>query len=243
MKKIVLILSLVLVQQHVFSQVFKGIGAYGALTESRHKYKNKDAGSRQFTAIDYANNPDFYNGRDYVGKEHFSWGAGIFAEFSSNYAARWQTEISYTKKGSKEKNLTDPFTGARSGFQTNKYTYIQWNNYLKYYSDMGIASAKYWMIGIRAEYLLNGSSSANAPFSEPKRIWASGDIGVGMEFPFIRKINWFIEEHWNPDIWNPKVRSTTMRNRTFETRVGLVYRPRRKSIDDCNAPKYRGPAY
>lgn len=125
MKKIVLILSLVLLQQHVFSQFFKGIGAYGALTESRHKYKNKDAGSRQFTAIDYASNPDFYNGRDYVGKEHFSWGAGIFAELSSNYAARWQTEISYTKKGSKEKNLTDPFTGARSGFQTNKYTYIQ----------------------------------------------------------------------------------------------------------------------
>ncbi|MBK6521661.1 MAG: hypothetical protein IPG08_04650 [Sphingobacteriaceae bacterium] len=103
MKKIVLILSLIFIQQQLFAQVFKGIGAYGALTESRHKYKNIDAGSRQFTAIDYANNPDYYSGRNYVGKEHFSWGAGIFAEFSSNYAARWQTEISYTKKGSKEK--------------------------------------------------------------------------------------------------------------------------------------------
>ena len=44
---------------------------------------------------------------------------------------RWQTELEYTHKGAREKELIDPFIGTRSGgFSTNKYTYIQWNNYL-----------------------------------------------------------------------------------------------------------------
>ena len=230
-------------QTQIFSQILKGIGVFGAVTESRNRYRNNDASSRQFTASDIATNPNYYFS-NYIGKEQFSWGAGIFAEFSRNDAARWQTEIAYIKKGSKEKDVTDALGGRNGGFGVNRYTYIQWNNYLKYFNDMGIASQWYWMIGIRAEYNLINGSSMNSPYSSPGKIWASGDLGVGMEFPLLRKINWFLEGHWNQDIYNIKKNSSVSRRlRTFEARIGLVYRPRRKSIDDCNAPKYRGPAY
>jgi hypothetical protein len=244
MKKISFILILILVSKNqLFSQFLKGFGVFGAVTDSRHRYRNSDAGSRQFTPADYVANPNFYSNTNYVAAEKLGWGLGVFAEFSRRDAARWQTEIAYIKKGSKERDLIDPFNVQRGGFGVNRYTYIQWNNYLKYFNGLGLYSHWYWMIGIRAEYNLAASSPMNSPYSVPQKIWASGDIGVGFEFPLIRKINWFVEEHWNNDIWNPKHGSTSMRNRTFETRVGLVYRPRRRSIDDCNAPKYRGPAY
>jgi len=245
MKKIYLIvIVLMLAQTPAFSQFLKGIGVFGALTDSRNRYRNADAGSRQFTASDLATNPNFYFS-NYIGAEKISWGAGIFAEFSRRDGPRWQTEIGYIKKGSKEKNVTDLFSGARDGgFGVNRYTYIQWNNYLKFFNDFGYASQWYWMVGIRAEYNLISSSPMNSPYSTPGKIWASGDLGVGFEFPFIRKINWFVEEHWNQDIYNLKKNSSVSRRlRCFETRIGLVYRPRRRSIDDCNAPKYRGPAY
>jgi hypothetical protein len=245
MKKINLIfIFLVLSQTPVFSQFLKGIGVFGALTDSRNRYRNKDADSRQFTGSDLAANPNYYFS-NYIAAEHLSWGAGIFAEFSTSDAARWQTEIGYIKKGSKEKDMTDALTGARDGgFGVNRYTYIQWNNYLKYFNGLGLYSSWYWMIGIRAEYNLINSSSMNSPYSSPGKIWASGDLGLGTEFPLIRKINWFVEGHWNNDIYNLKKNSSVSRRlRSFEARLGLVYRPRRRSIDDCNAPKYRGPAY
>lgn len=224
---------------------FKGFGVYGALTDSRMKYKNKDADQRQFTPIDYANNPYAYNTSDYIAKERQSWGAGIFAEFSTVEHLRWQTELSYTNKGSKEKNLIDPYTGTRTGgYATNKYTYIQWNNYLKFFNPLGFASSWYYMIGARLEYKFKSATPANSEFSGAYPIiWFSGDAALGFEFPLVKKISWFTELHYNPDVYNLKVHSTSYRNRTFELRVGLVYRPRKKSIDDCNAPKYRGPAY
>lgn len=236
---------LVMSQTQVFSQILKGIGVFGALTDSRNRYRNNDQDSRQFTSSDLAANPNFYFS-NYIAAEHISWGAGIFAELSKSDAARWQTEIAYIKKGSKEKNISDPLLGARDGgFGINRYTYIQWNNYLKYFNPMGYASNWYWMIGIRAEYNLINGATMNSPYSSPGKIWASGDLGLGFEFPLIRKINWFTEYHWNQDIYNLKKNGTSVsrRLRCFEARIGLVYRPRRRSIDDCNAPKYRGPAY
>jgi hypothetical protein len=35
----------------------------------------------------------------------------------------------------------------------------------------------------------------------------------------------------------------TVRNRTFELRIGLIFRPAKGSIDDCNAPTYHGNYY
>lgn len=244
-KKGILIGAIALTVIDANAQFFKGIGVYGALTQSRHKYINRDEGKRNFTSADYAANPDYYNTQSYISKERFSWGAGVFAEFSRNDSPRWQTEIAYTNKGSKERNLIDPFNGVRSGsFETNKYTFIQWNNYLKFFNSMGYAAHWYWMAGIRLEYMFRSSTPANAPYSSSwKKIWGSGDVGFGFEWPLYKKINWFNEYHWNQDIYNLKNGSTAFRNRTFEVRVGLVYRPKRRSIDDCNAPKYRGPAY
>ena len=53
----------------------------------------------------------------------------------------------------------------------------------------------------------------------------------------------FVEYHWNPDIIRHTHDNVKVRNRTFELRVGLVYRKKKRSIDDCNAPRYNGPAY
>lgn len=239
-----MVLAIVFCQLNSTAQILKGIGVYGALTTSRHTYVNKDAGKRDFTPIDFANNPNYYDTQNYISAERLSWGAGVFVELARGDRARWQTEASYTNKGSREKNLNNAFTGGRDGVSANKYTYIQWNNYLKFFNPMGYASFWYWMPGVRLEYMFKSAVTANTTYSGAfKKIWFSGDVGVGFEFPFIKKINWFTEYHWNPDIWNPKKNSTAFRNRTFEGRIGLVYRPKQKSIDDCNAPKYRGPAY
>ena len=110
--------------------------------------------------------------------------------------------------------------------------------------DMGLMSHWYYMIGVRLEYLFRKSTPANSAYSGAfKTIWFTGDVGIGTEYPLFGKFNWFIEGHYNPDITNTRVASTLVRNRTFEARIGIIYRPRRRSIDDCNAPKYRGPAY
>lgn len=231
-------------QLNLKAQIFKGVGVFGAFTSSRHTYVNKDADKRIFTDTDYVVNPTYYNAANYISAERLSWGAGVFLELSNRDGIRWQTEAAYINKGSKEKNLNNAFTGERSGFQTNKYTYIQWNNYLKFFNPMGFASNWYLMPGVRLEYMFRSSTPANSEFSGAfKKIWFSGDVGLGFEFPLVKKISWFMEYHWNPDIWNPKKNSTSFRNRTFEARLGLVYRPKKRSIDDCNAPKYRGPAY
>jgi hypothetical protein len=55
----------------------------------------------------------------------------------------------------------------------------------------------------------------------------------------------FIEFHWNPDVmYQPSpIPGASMRNRTYELRIGIMYRPAKKGIDDCNAPKYHGNYY
>jgi hypothetical protein len=227
------------------SQILKGIGVYGALTQSMHSYKNRDADKRQFTTADFDANPNFYNTTNYISKERFSWGAGVFLEFARRSRYRWQTELEYANKGSKERDLVNPFLVQRSdNFATNAFTYFQWNNYLKFYNALGFASNWYILAGARIEYLFRRSVGANAQFNDAFRtLWFSGDIGAGTEFPLFKKINWFFEYHWNPDVLSHRVGSTSFRNRTFEARLGLVYRPKRRSIDDCNTPKYKGPAY
>lgn len=244
-KRYIVMAALLMLKHQGQSQVIKGIGVYGAFLKSAHKYTNRDADRRLFTVSDYTTNPYFYNGTDYISKERMSWGAGVFLEFYRNSRYRWQTELEYANKGSNERELINPFLVQRSdNFSRNAFTYFQWNNYLKFYNRLGFAGNWYILAGVRLEYLFRKSVGANAMFNDKFRtFWFSGDIGAGTEFPLFKKINWFFEYHWNPDILNHKVESTVFRNRTLEARVGLVYRPRRRSIDDCNAPKYKGPAY
>lgn len=218
---------------------FKGVGIFGALTQSANYYTNKEADNKLDTPYVYNR---FY-GQNHISKEFFNWGAGVFLELGKENL-RWQTELEYTHKGAKEKELLNAYTGERSeSFGKNKYTYIQWNNYMKFYNPIGYAHW-YLMPGIRLEYLLNKSVSAYAPYSNnfPK-FWFSGDIGLGYEFPILKKYSAFAEYHWNPDIIPHKHDNTNIRNRTFELRVGLVMRPKKRAIDDCNVPVYKGPAY
>jgi len=245
MKKVFLILILTSFSLNTKAQFLKGIGVFGSLTESAHFYQNKNQDLREYNGPDYAVNPQNYYPRNHISKEYFSWGAGIFAEFLNNDYVRWQTEFAYMKKGAREKELIDPFGGARSGsFSVNKYTYIQWNNYLKFYNPAGYNQHWYIMSGIRLEYLFRSSASAYQQFAGSfAKFWFSGNVGVGYEFPIFKKLFGFVEYHWNPDILKHRFDNVRVRSRTFELRVGVIMRPRRKSIDDCNAPRYNGPNY
>ncbi len=223
------------------AQFFKGFGIFGALTESAHYYKNLDTDQKNDTPYVFKR---FYP-QSHISKEFFNWGAGAFAEFAVRGNTRWQTELEYTHKGAKEMELVNPYTGDRTGsFGTNKYTYIQWNNYLKFFNAVGFDSHWYYMGGIRLEYLFKSSASVFTPVSGnfPK-FWFSGDLGLGYEFPLFKTIYGFVEGHWNPDVIRHTHDNVKVRNRTFEIRVGLVKRKKRRGVDDCTAPRYNGPAY
>lgn len=240
--KIKLFLILFLITLFTNAQFFRGIGIYGALTESMHSYKNFDAPKK----VDTVFVPQYYYPQNHISREYFSWGAGIFAEFLKNDGVRWQTELSYTKKGANEKEIINQYMGTRSNsFGTNKYTYIQWNNYLKFFGPFGLKRNIYLMPGVRLEYKLNQSTSVFSAYSSQlKKIWFSGNLGIGYEFHLYKNFYGIVEEHWNPDVYNLKVKDNVkIRNRTFETRFGIVWRPKRRAIDDCNTPRYKGPAY
>ncbi len=217
--------------------VYRGVGIFGALTQSAHYYKNLDTERKPYDSAYRV----FYP-QTHISKEFFSWGAGIFLELGAP-RVRWQTELEYANKGANEMELVNAYTGDRTGsFSANKYTYIQWNNYLKFYNPLGRAHW-YFMPGIRLEYLFRNSATVFVPVSGnfPK-FWFSGNLGLGYEVPLVRKLSLFFEYHWNPDIIPHKHDNVRVRNRTFEYRIGIVMRPKKRSVDDCNAPVYRGPA-
>lgn len=221
--------------------LFKGAGVFGSMTQSAHHYINNDTGKKpQDTAYKH---PEYFNPQTHFSQEFFNWGAGAFLELSRNEKVRWQTEIEYINQGAKEVPLTNPYTGERGGgTSVNKYTYIEWNNYIKFYNPLGVA---YWYImpGIRLQYLFQKSVSVFAPVSNLSTFWFSGDLALGYEYPIYKNYSLFSEYHWNPDILAYKSGNTSIRNRTLELRVGVVYRPRKRRIDDCNAPRYKGPTY
>jgi hypothetical protein len=218
---------------------YRGLGIFGALTQSAHYYTNLDTDKKTNDSIVYS----YFYPQTHHSKEYFSWGAGIFLEMGGD-RTRWQTELEYANKGAYERELTNAYTGDREEeFKLNKMTYIQWNNYLKFWYPAG-ANHWYWMLGVRLEYLLSSSVAVFTPFSgDFPSFWFSGDVAVGYEFPLVKKYSMFIEYHYNPDVWYHTHDNTRIMNRTLELRIGLVMRPKKKSIDDCNAPVYRGPAY
>ncbi|MDO8998234.1 MAG: hypothetical protein Q7W45_00605 [Bacteroidota bacterium] len=245
MKKIFIVVLVVFLQQ-ANAQFFRGIGVFGAGNNSAHYYNNKNEGQKDANVDTPTSFPyNAYYPQSHISRDYISWGAGLFAEFITNKNYCWQTELEYTHKGAREKEIIDPFIGTRTGgFSTNKYTYIQWNNYLKFFGPFGLSRQWYLMPGIKLDYLFRKSVSVFTPYAgDFPTIFFSGVVGLGYEFPITKKISMFVEEHWNPDILSHKKNNISYRNRTYELRVGLVYRPRKKSIDDCNAPRYHGPAY
>jgi hypothetical protein len=227
------------------SQFFKGIGVFIAGTESAHYYENKNASKKDLNVDSPNNFPlNAYYPQNHISREFFSWGAGLFAEFSTKDRWRWQTELEYVKRGANEKEIIDRYLGTRAGnFSANKYTYFEWNNYLKFYNPIGFGAHWYFMAGVRLQYLFSSSISAFAPASNFGKIWFSGDAALGYEFPITRKLFGFTELHYNPDLLRHSTDGVKVRNRTLELRFGIIYRPKQRKIDDCNAPRYNGPAY
>src|ERR1041384_2678595 len=134
MKKV---LSIFLILPFVSQAQFKyrGFGVFGAFTHSAHYYKNADTDKKSL--------PDslllykYFYPQTHISKELLSWGAGAFLELGGS-RLRWQTELEYTHKGAQEMALVNAYTGERTGsYVPNKYTYIQWNNYLKFYYPLG----------------------------------------------------------------------------------------------------------
>ena len=217
---------------------YQGVGIFGSLTSGAHYYKN----------LLYEQNPSDTSlaalyPQNHHSKERLSWGAGIFLEMGGS-KLRWQTELEYCNKGASEMEVVNPRTGARSGsYEPNRLAYIQWNNYAKFYFPAGF-NYVYVMPGIRLEYLFRSSPSVFLPVSGAfPEFWFSGDLGVGYEIPLVKRFSVFVEGHWNPDIIRHEHDNVNIRSRTLELRVGVVMRPRKRSIDDCNAPVYKGPAY
>lgn len=229
---------------YYYPQFFRGAGFFLAANHSMHHYINKNEDLKNFF------NPVFtyYYPPSHYSREYFLWGIGIFAEFLPFDNVRWQTEIEYIRKGAKERQVLNWFWGTFSDqFYPNKYTYIQWNNYLKWFFLKNNFGTCYFMAGIRLEYLLNQSVSVYAPISNSfPKLWFSGDVALGYEWDvtWFHYFHPFVEYHWNPDIiyhtYNKDLYNVKVRNRTFELRFGLIFRPKGKAIDDCNAPKYRG---
>src|SRR5438067_1914863 len=129
-------LVLLTVMFHISSpaqKLFKGAGIFGSLTESAHHYYNEDTRNKKTDSAYRV----FYPQTHYS-KEFFNWGAGIFLELSRNEAIRWQTELEFINKGAYERELINAYTGERDpNFQSNKYGYIQWNNYMKFFYPLG----------------------------------------------------------------------------------------------------------
>jgi hypothetical protein len=217
---------------------YKGFGIFGSLTQSAHKYTNLDTDKKSIDST-----YKYFYPQTHISKEFFNWGAGAFLELGSTNL-RWQTELAYMNKGANEMELTNAYSGDRTGsFSKNKLTYIQWNNYLKFYYPLGYAHW-YWMPGVRLEYIFRKSATVFTSVSNSfPTFWFSGDLAVGYEYHLFKKFSAFAEYHWNPDIIRHTHDNTKVRNRTFELRIGLVMRPRKRNIDDCNSPTYKGPAY
>lgn len=243
MKKLLVILSLIFVSVETNAQFFRGIGIFVAGNSTAHRYRNLNSTKKDPNVFVY----EYYYPQNHYSRDYQSFGVGLLAEFLRYDHIRWQTEFEYTMKGAVEKEIGNLYTGELSGrVGANVYQYIQWNNFLKFMGNTTRKGQWYTMLGVRLEYL---NSFAVSVFPEmastfPK-IWFSGDAGAGFEFFTWKKWHPFVEFHYNPDLMYqpPRLGLSSIRSRTFELRVGIIFRPMPKSIDDCNAPVYHGTYY
>lgn len=245
MKKIIIIL-LTLIGINANAQFFRGVGLFVAGNSSMHRYRNINPKTIERTdanfLTDAANQyyPDNHHTHDLQ-----LWGVGLVGEFLRYDNVRWQTEIEYTMKGALDKEYLWQID-TKLPYAPNVYSMVQWNNFLKYFIRQGRKGAPYVMAGARLEFITSRSITSYAVLSALRpAVWFSGDLGVGYEWFATKKWHPFIEFHWNPDVmYQPSpIPGASMRNRTYELRIGIMFRPLPKSIDDCNAPKYHGNYY
>ncbi|HEX7413110.1 MAG TPA: hypothetical protein VF411_03610 [Bacteroidia bacterium] len=232
-----LIFNISIQAQYRFLQ---GIGAFIGETSSRDKYINSNP-------TDLKSDPNFLHAHppSHNSTERESWSAGVYVEMLRSADWRWVSEIDFCNKGAKEGDeLLNPITNQTTS-ATNKYGNIQWNNHLKRWIDIGLRFKTYAMVGARIEYTLIKSTPAYSYVAgNAAKITVSPDAAVGAEFHLRGPWNLFAEEHYNPDILKLYNKNHVwLRNRTWETRVGIIYRFKSGigAVDlDCNAPRYHG---
>lgn len=235
-KKIIILVALIQFANQASAQFFRGVGIFVGVTESSHRYVNVHPKDCTFFAHTIP-------APSHRSAEYFSWSVGILGEFLKYQNFRWQTEIEYCNKGAIERPLLFPWPAVRGGPTPNTFANIQWNNFLKVFLTEGYRGTPYFMLGGRIEYNLRRSITAypDVMAAVPK-ITVTPDVAIGYEFVTYSKFKPFVELHYNPDLIKTHVGTVAMWNRTFELRVGIIYRPM-KALDDCNAPKFRGKNY
>ncbi len=217
------------------AQFVRGIGLFVGVTSSRHRYINTSGADSSFA--------NKFPSPSHKSAEYVSWSVGILGEFLKYDHIRWQTEIEYCNKGAVEHPFLSPFTNDRGPATVNHFAYIQWNNYAKIFFNEGYRGTPYWMIGGRIEYNLTRAISIypSVVGALPK-ISVSPDVAIGYEFVTYSKFKPFVELHYNPDLINKHMGNITFNNRTWELRIGVIYRPEKK-LDKCNAPRFHGSGY
>lgn len=237
LKKITICIALFYLTFQMNAQFFRGVGLFVGATTSSDRYKN-------LHPID----PEFYQ-HVYAAPSHrsaelISFSVGLFGEFLKYDHIRWQTEFEYCTKGGIERPLLSPITGDRGGATPNSYTNIQWNNFAKIFGNEGYRGTPYIMLGARLEYNMARSITAYGDVaSQALKINLTPDAGIGYEFAAPGKWHLFTEVHYNPDAIKIVVSPVVFWQRMWELRIGIIYRPKRKAIDDCNAPRYHGSNY
>lgn len=235
-KYIIYIISAISLTLQVKSQFFRGVGIFAGATMSSHRYVNP-------TPVDSFYFTHTQPAPAHRSAEYFSWSVGILGEFLKYDHIRWQTEIEYCNKGAIERPLLFPWPAVRGGPTANTYANIQWNNFAKIFMNEGYRGTPYLMLGGRLEYNISRAITAYpAVAGLMPKITVTPDVGVGYEFSAYSPFKLFTEFHYNPDLIKVHTGPVVFWNRTFELRVGVIYRPQ-KSLDDCNAPRYHGTDY
>lgn len=235
MKRIIAICVLVYMSFQMHAQFIRGLGLFVGVTSSRHRYVNT-------SAVDSLYSHKF-PAPSHKSAEYVSWSVGILGEFLRYDRIRWQTELEYCNKGAVERSFLFTFAGDRGPATTNAFSYIQWNNYAKIFLNEGYRGTPYVMIGARIEYNLRRAITIYPTVvgALPK-LHISPDVAIGYEFVTYSKFKPFVELHYNPDLINKKIDNIAFNNRTWELRVGIIYRPE-KRLDNCNAPRFHGSGY
>lgn len=218
------------------SQFLRGVGVFAGAVTSRHKMINTNL-------VD-----TLYSHRipapSHQSAEYVNWSAGILFECLKYQNVRWQTEIEYCNKGAVENPFLSPASDVRTGKTANTLSYVQWNNYVKIFFREGYVGTPYVMLGARAEYNIRKSVTAySAVVSAIPKIRINPDVALGYEFTSYSNFKLFTELHYNPDVISKNIGNIKFTNRTWELRVGIIYRRSQKAIDDCNAPRYHGGDY
>jgi hypothetical protein len=235
-KKIIVCLTLIHLTVQLDAQFFRGVGIFVGPTTSSHRYRNLNPQDNG-TFAHALPAPSHRSG------EFISFSVGILGEFLKYDHIRWQTELEYATKGGVERPDIFPGTGIRAGATANTFTNIQWNNFAKIFGNEGYRGTPYIMLGARLEYNMARAITAYPTIAGvvPK-INLTPDAGLGFEFASYSKFHFFTEVHYNPDAIKMVTQSVVFWQRMWELRIGIIYRPR-KSLDDCNAPRYHGSNY